>query len=170
MRKNSSVPRRRCFWHWASHWRASCSISIFSFFPGASHGQRFKAPGRPGPQPSAAGGAHRLCPPTTLAAAILALSAGPLQKSSRSCAILLPSIWQFSFFWGTLAAFFPASGFSGLLQRFMRLFLPSRSWRRPCSPAALLALPLPAKWVVPASAVCFLLLGQAGFPCCGSAY
>ena len=163
MEKNSSVPRRRCFWHWASHWRASCSISIFSFFPGASHGQRFKAPGRPGPQPSAAGGAHRLCHAGRCHPGPL-----PLQKSSRSCAIF-SSIWQFSFFWGTLAAFFPA-GFQGLLQRFMPgCFLPSRSWRRPCSPQRCWpCLCPPNGWCPPRQS--FLLLGQAGFPCCGSAY
>ena len=66
------------------------------------------------------------------------------------------------FFWGTLVAFFPA-GFQGLLQRFMRLFFAITILASALLSAALLALPLPAKWVVPASAV-FLLLGQAGFP------
>ena len=83
-------------------------------------------------------------------------------KSSQSCAIF-SSIWQLlSLFLGHLVAFFPA-GFQGLLQQFMRLFFAITILASALLSAALLALPLPAKWVVPASAV-FLLLGQVRLP------
>lgn len=94
----------------------------------------------------------------TLAAAILALYHYKKQPELRYFLLYLAVL----FFWGTLAAFFPA-GFQGLLQRFMRLFFAITILASALLSAALLALPLPAKWVVPASAV-FLLLGQAGFP------
>lgn len=94
----------------------------------------------------------------TLAAAILALYHYKKQPELRYFLLYLAVL----FFWGTLVAFFPA-GFQGLLQRFMRLFFAITILASALLSAALLALPLPAKWVVPASAV-FLLLGQAGFP------
>lgn len=50
----------------------------------------------------------------------------------------------------------------------MRLFFAITILASALLSAALLALPLPAKWVVPASAV-FLLLGKSACPCCGSA-
>lgn len=94
----------------------------------------------------------------TLAAAILALYHYKKQPELRYFLLYLAVL----FFWGTLVAFFPA-GFQGLLQRFMRLFFAITILASALLSAALLALPLPAKWVVPASAV-FLLLGQAGLP------
>ena len=94
----------------------------------------------------------------TLAAAILALYHYKKQPELRYFLLYLAVL----FFWGTLVAFFPA-GFQGLLQRFMRLFFAITILASALLSAALLALPLHAKWVVPASAV-FLLLGQAGFP------
>ena len=94
----------------------------------------------------------------TLAAAILALYHYKKQPELRYFLLYLAVL----FFWGTLAAFFPA-GFQGLLQRFMRLFFAITILASALLSAALLALPLPAKWVVPASAV-FLLLGQVRLP------
>lgn len=94
----------------------------------------------------------------TLAAAILALYHYKKQPELRYFLLYLAVL----FFWGTLVAFFPA-GFQGLLQRFMRLFFAITILASALLSAALLALPLPAKWVVPASTA-FLLLGQAGFP------
>ena len=94
----------------------------------------------------------------TLAAAILALYHYKKQPELRYFLLYLAAL----FFWGTLVAFFPA-GFQGLLQRFMRLFFAITILASALLSAALLALPLPAKWVVPASAV-FLLLGQVRFP------
>lgn len=94
----------------------------------------------------------------TLAAAILALYHYKKQPELRYFLLYLAVL----FFWGTLVAFFPA-GFQGLLQRFMRLFFAITILASALLSAALLALPLPAKWVVPASAV-FLLLGQVRLP------
>ena len=94
----------------------------------------------------------------TLAAAILALYHYKKQPELRYFLLYLAAL----FFWGTLVAFFPA-GFQGLLQRFMRLFFAITILASALLSAALLALPLPAKWVVPASAV-FLLLGQVRLP------
>ena len=84
----------------------------------------------------------------TLAAAILALYHYKKQQELRYFLLYLAVL----FFWGTLVAFFPA-GFQGLLQRFMRLFFAITILASALLSAALLALPLPAKWVVPASAV-----------------
>ena len=95
----------------------------------------------------------------TLAAAILALYHYKKQPELRYFLLYLAVL----FFWGTLVAFFPA-GFQGLLQRFMRLFFAITILASALLSAALLALPLPAKWVVPASTA-FLLLGQAS-TCC----
>lgn len=94
----------------------------------------------------------------TLAAAILALYHYKKQPELRYFLLYLAVL----FFWGTLVAFFP-TGFQGLLQRFMRLFFAITILASALLSAALLALPLPAKWVVPASAV-FLLLGQVRLP------
>lgn len=94
----------------------------------------------------------------SLAAAILALYHYKKQPELRYFLLYLAVL----FFWGTLVAFFPA-GFQGLLQRFMRLFFAITILASALLSAALLALPLPAKWVVPASAV-FLLLGQVRLP------
>ena len=94
----------------------------------------------------------------TLAAAILALYHYKKQPELRYFLLYLAVL----FFWGTLVAFFPA-GFQGLLQRFMRLFFAITILASALLSTALLALPLPAKWVVPASAV-FLLLGQVRLP------
>ena len=94
----------------------------------------------------------------TLAAAILALYHYKKQPELRYFLLYLAVL----FFWGTLVAFFPA-GFRGLLQRFMRLFFAITILASALLSAALLTLPLPAKWVVPASAV-FLLLGQVRLP------
>lgn len=94
----------------------------------------------------------------TLAAAILALYHYKKQPELRYFLLYLAVL----FFWGTLVAFFPA-GFQGLLQRFMRLFFAITILASALLSAALLALPLSAKWVVPASTA-FLLLGQVRLP------
>lgn len=78
----------------------------------------------------------------TLAAAILALYHYKKQPELRYFLLYLAVL----FFWGTLVAFFPA-GFQGLLQRFMRLFFAITILASALLSAALLALPLPAKWV-----------------------
>ena len=100
----------------------------------------------------------------TLAAAILALYHYKKQPELRYFLLYLAVL----FFWGTLVAFFPA-GFQGLLQRFMRLFLPSRSWRRPCSPQRCWpCLCPPNGWCPPRQSFC--CWGKSACPSCGSAY
>ena len=94
----------------------------------------------------------------TLAAAILALCHYKKRPELEYFLLYLIVL----IFWGGLVACFP-SGFQGLAQRFMRLFFAVAILASTLLSAALLALPLPAKWVVPASAV-FLFLGQVSLP------
>ena len=94
----------------------------------------------------------------TLAAAILALYHYKKQPELRYFLLYLAVL----IFWGLLVAYFP-TGFQGLLQYFMRLFFSVTILASALLSAALLALPLPAKWVVPASAA-FLVLGQLSSP------
>lgn len=94
----------------------------------------------------------------TLAAAILALCHYKKRPELEYFLLYLIVL----IFWGGLVAGFP-SGFQGLAQRFMRLFFAVAILASTLLTAALLALPLPTKWVVPASAV-FLFLGQVSLP------
>ena len=94
----------------------------------------------------------------TLAAAILALCHYKKRPELEYFLLYLIVL----IFWGGLVACFP-SGFQGLAQRCMRLFFAVAILASTLLSAALLALPLPAKWVVPASAV-FLFLGQVSLP------
>ena len=94
----------------------------------------------------------------TLAAAILALCHYKKRPELEYFLLYLAAL----IFWGVLVASFP-SGFQGLLQRFMRLFFAITILASTLLSAALLALPLPAKWVIPAS-VAFLFLGQVRVP------
>ena len=94
----------------------------------------------------------------TLAAAILALYHYKKRPELEYFLLYLAAL----IFWGVLVAWFP-SGFQGLAQRFMRLFFAVTILASTLLSAALLALPLPAKWVVPAS-VAFLFLGQVSLP------
>ena len=94
----------------------------------------------------------------TLAAAILALYHYKKRPELEYFLLYLAVL----IFWGVLVACFP-SGFQGLAQRCMRLFFAVTILASTLLSAALLALPLPAKWVVPASVV-FLFLGQVSLP------